>query len=242
MSTRPGFIAETFNSLKKDALGMAGLVIVVLAVFSGNVRAGDDFQYWSKYEISKTLGPEYEVFYSPEIRFRDDASDFFYHEHRVGLRFKQFDNLGVELHYLFGRTEPAKGPWKNENRAELDLTPKWKWGEYTLSVRGRAELRHIEGSTGDPLEWRFRFKPQIAWNGELFGHPVKPYIANDIFYDTEKDAWNQNRVYVGLGIPLGDWHGASTSLGVYYIFKSNRNSTGDWSSSSILGSKIALKF
>lgn len=219
-----------------------GLAIVILGVFTGDVRAEDDFQYWSKYELSKTLGPEYEIFYNPEIRFRDDASDFFYHEHRIGLRFKQLDNLGVGLHYLFGRTEPAKGPWENENRAELDLTPKWKCGKYNLSVRGRGELRHIEGSSGNPLEWRFRLKPQIAWNGELFGYPVKPYIADDFFYDAEKSAWNQNRVYFGVGIPMNDWYGASTSLGIYYIFKSNRDSTGDWSSSSVLGSKITLKF
>ena len=34
MSTRPGFIAETFNSLRKDPLGMAGLVIVVVILLA----------------------------------------------------------------------------------------------------------------------------------------------------------------------------------------------------------------
>ena len=77
------------------------LAIVVLVVYAGGVWAEDDFQYWSKYEISKAINSEHEIFYSPEIRFRDDASDFFYHEHRLGLRFKQLENLGIGLHYLF---------------------------------------------------------------------------------------------------------------------------------------------
>ena len=94
----------------------------------------------------------------------------------------------------------------------------------------------------DPLEWRFRLKPQIAWKTELMGHEVKPYVANDAFYDAEKDAWNQNRVYLGVGIPTGEWNRASTSVSVYYIFKSNRDSAGDWNSTSVLGTKLALKF
>ena len=34
MSTQPGFFAETFGSLRKDPLGMAGLVIVVVILLA----------------------------------------------------------------------------------------------------------------------------------------------------------------------------------------------------------------
>ncbi len=37
MSDRPGFLAETFARLKKDPLGMAGLVIVVVILLPGVV-------------------------------------------------------------------------------------------------------------------------------------------------------------------------------------------------------------
>jgi peptide/nickel transport system permease protein len=48
MSTRPGFIAETFSGLRKDPLGMTGLVIVVLvllaSLFASVLAPGDPLE------------------------------------------------------------------------------------------------------------------------------------------------------------------------------------------------------
>jgi hypothetical protein len=233
-----------FLSIKALISGFSSIAISIILLFgtAPNGFAEDDLEYWSEYKFSVPLASGDEVFYNPQFRIRDDISDFFYHEHRLGYSYKQWKNLGVGVHYLFGRTEPSKGPWKNENRAELDLTPKWSWGDYNFSVRGRAELRHIEGSSGDPLEWRFRLKPGISTEMEVLGHTIYPYITDDVFYDAEKGVWNQNRVYVGFSAPLGKICGKSLTGDVYYLFKSNRSTAGDWSSTSVIGTKLGVKF
>ena len=220
-----------------------GIILCGMILSQANFSlASDDVRYWSAYDLSTGLNQNVDIFYNPSFRIRDDISDFFYHEHRVGLRFKQFKNLGIGLHYLVGRTEPTQGPWSTENRGEMDLTPKWKWGDYHLSVRGRAALRHKEGSSGDPLEWRFRLKPKIATKMELFGHTIKPYLMSDVFYDAEKDAWNQNRLSIGTSIPMGEWYDTSVNMNLYYMLQSKRGTEGDWSSNSVFGTALGVKF
>ena len=229
--------------LRIERILIYGIIVCGIILSQGNFSlASDDVRYWSAYDLSTGLNQDVDIFYNPSFRIRDDISDFFYHEHRVGLRFKQFENLGMGLHYLVGRNEPTQGPWSTENRGEMALTPKWKWGDYHLSVRGRAELRHKEGSSGDPLEWRSRLNPTLATMMELFGQTIKPYLADDVFYDAETDAWNQNRLSVGTSIPMGEWDGASVNITVYYMLQSKRDAEGDWSSNSILGTKLGARF
>ncbi|MBI4367988.1 MAG: DUF2490 domain-containing protein [Candidatus Omnitrophica bacterium] len=202
--------------------------------------ARDDFQHWSKYEISKGLGSQFEIFYNPEFRLRDDASDFFYHEHRQGLKWKPSKFLNFSFNYLFARNQGKSGQPKWEHRGELDVTPNISLGRWNFSVRGRVELRQIQGSSGEE-EWRFRIKPGISYHAELFGYHFKPYVENDLFYELERDAWNQNRVYIGASFPLGEAKGIRPSIGFYYMLQSQRSVREDWNSNHIFGTKFSVK-
>ena len=202
--------------------------------------ARDDFQYWSRYEISKELGSQFEVFYNPEFRVRDDASDFFYHEHRQGLRFKPSKYLTLGFNYLFARNQPQRGQPLWEHSGELDVTPQISFGNFYFSARGRAELRQVQGSSGE-VEWRFRIQPTMAYQVKMFGYQFKPYISNDLFYDVERDAWNQNRFYLGASFPLGKFKDFRPSIDFYYLLQSLRSVRGDWNSNHIFGTKFSLR-
>lgn len=203
------------------------------------VFARDDFQSWNSIEISKRFGAQWEVFFLPEIRIRDDASDLFYHEYRQGVRWKPSKYLQVGLNYLFVRNESSGKPLE-EHAGELDVTPKATVGRFNLSVRGRLALRAIQGSSGEQ-EWQVRLMPKVACPTTLAGHPITPYVADDLFYDYTRDAWNQNRLFLGATIPLGRSRGLEVATDVYYMLQ-HQLGPRDWKSNHILGTRVSVRF
>ena len=201
--------------------------------------ADDDFQSWNTIEISKRLGKEWEIFCIPEVRIRDDASDVFYHEFRQGVRYKHFKHLQLGLNYLYARNS-SSGRVRDEHTGELDVTPKTTVGPWELSLRGRAAMRAVEGSS-EELEWQFRLMPKIAYPTKIGDHKITPYIADDWFYDGTRDAFNQNRLYAGTSIPLGQSMGADVGLDTYYMLQ-HQLGPRDWNSNHILGTKLSIRF
>ena len=89
-----------------------------------------------------------------------------------------------------------------------------------------------------------RFMPKIAYPTQFSGWKVTPYVADDLFYDYTRDAFNQNRFFLGISLPLkGPIPGAETSVDFYYM---NQNQLGakrhDWSSNQVLGARWGIRF
>ena len=206
------------------------------------VLAKDDFQYWNTLEITKRLNPQWEVFFRPEMRMEDGASHLFYHEYRQGVRWNFSPHLQVGLHYLFVRNESAtSGKTRDEQTGEIDVTPTWKWAAVDLSVRGRAELRTIQGSAGEQ-EYRIRLMPKAGYPMKLSGHKVTPYVAVDLFYDYTRKAWNQHRDFLGIVVPLRETKETSVTADFYYMHQNLLGARHDRSSNHILGTKLNVRF
>lgn len=215
----------------------------LLWALAPGVYAGDDFQTWHTVEIVKKLNPEWDIFFMPEARTRDDSSDLFYHEYREGIRYKPNKNLQLGLNYLFVRNQNTSGRVLEEHTGELDVTPKAKWGPLDLSLRWRLALRTIERSAGEQ-EFQMRFMPKVAYPTRFAGWKVTPYAASDLFYDYTRDAFNQVRLFLGVSLPLKSRvPGVETSVDFYYM---NQNQLGakrhDWSSNQVLGAKWGVRF
>ncbi len=218
------------------ALAACGLVGV------HGASAADDFQTWHTVELKKKLSAAWELFFMPEIRLQDDSSDLFYHEFRQGIRWKPSQRLLVGLNYLFARSTNTAGKHRDEHTGELDVTPKTAVGNWQLSMRWRLALRTIERSAGEQ-EFQMRFMPKAAYPMKVAGHPVTPYVADDLFYDYTRDAFNQNRLFVGISLPLGKDRKPAMSLDLYYMFQSQLGARRhDWSSNQVLGTKWVLEF
>ncbi len=202
--------------------------------------AGDDFQVWETLELKKRVGNAWELFFLPEVRIRDDASDLFYHEYRQGVRFKPSKHLTLGLNHLFVRNESSGKP-RDEQTGELDVTPRAVVGPLELSLRGRVALRTIQGSAAEQ-EFQIRLMPKIAYPTQWAGRKVSPYLANDSFYDYPTDAWNQQRTYLGVVIPLKEWKGVASSIDLYYMAQSQRSARKDWSTNHVLGTKLIVRF
>jgi hypothetical protein len=235
------WIVSKAKYISRGCLTVSAAGLIILMSMTAAAHAEDDFGYWSAYDISAPLTEKFRVYYAPQLRWREDWNDFYYHEHRWGLTQALNPNLKSDYSYLFTRMEPRTGPYFNENRGTVDLTPSYPWGDYVFSLRGRVELRQVEGSSAD-LEWRFRIKPGISTNVEALGRDLKLYADYEFFYEDKKSEWNQNRATGGVQIPLGDLRNAKVSFDVFYLFKTNRTVREDWTSEQILGTKLSLKF
>ncbi len=202
--------------------------------------ARDDFQAWYTIELKKSISPQWELFFLPEARTRDDASELFYHEYRQGLRYKPSKHLQLGFNYLFVRNE-STGKVREEHTGELDVTPKATVGSIDLSVRGRVALRTLQGSSQEQ-EWQFRVMPKVAYPTQVGSHKMIPYVAHDLFYDDTTDAWNQNRTYIGFNLPLGKSEGIDVGIDLYYMVQNLRSVRKDWTSNHIVGTKLTLQF
>ena len=207
----------------------------------GPAQAKDDLQYWNTLEMVKRLNSQWDLFFRPEMRMEDGATHLFYHEYRQGARFKPSKNLEIGFNYLFVRNENAGGKTLEEHTGEIDVTPKCTLGPFDLSLRSRVELRTIERSAGEQ-EYRIRLMPKIAYPTSIFHHKVTPYVADDLFYDYTRDAWNQNRAFLGVVVPFKESHGVRTSMDFYYMNQALLGKRHDWSANHILGTKLNVQF
>ena len=220
----------------------SGAFVAILVVgMVSPAWAGDDVQTWHSADLAKKLGSRWEFAWLPEIRIRRDASQLFRHEYRHSLRWKASPHLQIAVNYLFARDESSGKP-REEHTGELDVTPKASVGPWDLSVRGRAALRTIQRSAGEQ-EWQLRVMPKVGYRMTFAGRPITPYVADDLFYEYTRDAWNQNRLFLGAVVPLPAPHGVQLNVDAYYMLQSQLGSArGDWSSNHILGTKLVAKF
>ncbi|MBI3010888.1 MAG: hypothetical protein HYY58_00125 [Candidatus Omnitrophica bacterium] len=84
--------------------------------------------------------------------------------------------------------------------------------------------------------------PKLAYPTRFAGHKITPYAADDLFYDYTRDAWNQNRLFLGVAVPMGKALGAEVAVDVYYMLQSQLGKRHDWSSNHIVGTKLSMKF
>ena len=198
-----------------------------------------DFQVWSTFQITKQLGPEWEIFFLPEVRMRENASELFYNEFRQGVRRHQSKNLTLGLNYLYARNQSSGKPLQ-EHTGELDVTPKIDLGPFVFSLRGRLARRALEGKPKS--QWQIRFRPKLAYPIQVPGRTITSYIADDLYYDFTQDAWNQNRLFLGAIVPLGKSTEIKVNIELFYMLQSLRRARNIWSNNSILGTKLSVRF
>src|SRR3989338_4673532 len=197
----------------------ACLSVLLLLGVVPQAWAGDDVQSWVATELVKRVTKTVDLFFRPEIRIRDDIGELFYHEFRQGVRWAATPHLGIALNYVFAGDTPSKG----------------RWGPFDVSARGRVALRQIQGSAGEQ-EWQWRIMPKLAYPTKLAGRAITPYVADDLFYDYTRKAFNQNRFFLGVGIPLAAPRGTTLTADLYYMLQSKLGSVRhDWSENHVLG-------
>ncbi len=68
-------------------------------------------------------------------------------------------------------------------------------GDVLLSDRNREDFRFVNG------DFSFRYRNRVTLEREMHlfkGRTTTPYVSGELFYDTRHNAWNRNRVAVGV--------------------------------------------
>jgi Protein of unknown function (DUF2490) len=117
--------------------------------------------------------------------------------HREDIDEENEYNLVVAGGYEFIRTEQESGT-KREHRVFIQTTPKYMLpAGFLLQDRSRAEFRWTDGTYN--FRYRNKLIAQRAFKVNNFRYT--PYASGELFWDRNKQVWNQNHYAFGVQIP-----------------------------------------
>ena len=126
---------------------------------------------------------------------------------RTGIGLKVGENANVLLGYGFIRsenyTQPEEKSIVNEHRIFQQVITKQNIIKLRLQHRYRFEQRFVE----DDFRLRFRYFLGLAypiWKEETSSKELYFSMYNEIFLNTERDVFDRNRLYGGLGFRLNE--------------------------------------
>ncbi len=216
---------------------LATLVLAILAMpWAGPTSAQtvDDTGLWLAFFGQDDLGEPgsgWKWWYDGHLRFLDDADGFFQTIARPGIGRKLNDQTIAWMGYGWIYTTLPTAGEVEEHRIWPQLTWSASRDEWTIALRPRLELRFVD--TGDELGWRFR--QLVRLQHSLPNFPRLSFVAwDEIFFhlnDTDwgaNDGFDQNRVFVGLGVQKKEASRFRTEIGylnqsIYQPFSDNRS-------------------
>ena len=204
-----------------------------------------DWQYWNTENIGGKIidvRNDYldsiKAMIEAEFRWGDDVSELYYYHGDLGITlnklFASWFSLGLNYRQVY---ELKSGEWTEENRPHLNGTIKLKWEGWDISNRCRFEYRDTESYN----DWRFRNKLTAKFPWKWTSWQIRPYVADEIFYDFHADELNRNRLYAGIGI--GKLFLLETIKGdVFFLWQSTKKPNWGDQDYYIFGTKLKVNF
>ncbi|MBU2541658.1 MAG: DUF2490 domain-containing protein [Candidatus Omnitrophica bacterium] len=193
-----------------------------------------DFQYWNTESASWKINDDWKGQFEVEFRYGDDASNFYYQHSDLGFVYSgvvEWLDLGINYRQAF---EEKSSIWRYENIPHFNATVKWKLLDFSLSNRARLEYKNREEADN---YWRYRNKFTLKVPIKLTRLELEPYIADEIFYDFDKETLNRNRLYTGFNLKLF----TNLKTDIFYLWQSSEKND-EWDDYHVLGTKLKFSF
>lgn len=204
-------------------------VCVCMLFFIAFSLRGSDWESWNDYSLNIPVSSDVSLKVTSEYRIMENFNNYYANFIDIGFDWKVGENF-VFGYYTRKISSKSGDLWNGELRPHLNGTLSWELGGISLDNRSILEYRIKSSEPFFRLRDRLRLKfPEI---GLL---KIKPFIADEIFYDLEINEMNRNRIYAGFGFPLTE--GLSAYLS--YILQSDKTGSG-WAGTNILD--FSLKF
>jgi len=222
------------EKMKRVILAILGLTLAVSA--RANAYDDGDFQVWHSENQEKKINDKLKFTLEEEMRFGDDASEFYYQHYDGGLAYSVNKNFDIGLNYRqVYEKKVAHGKFKEENRPHMNATVKWEMFGFKLDDRSRLEYRHFDYQSDF---WRYRNKITAKFPWKLTRLAIQPYLSDEFCLSFLGRALSRNRAYCGFALGLTD----NLKGELFYMLQSDRARNGKWKATNVLGTKIKLAF
>jgi len=198
--------------------------------------AGDEeFRIWNYYDVDKKINDQWLFSLGEEIRFRDNATQFGYHDTHASIAYKVFPFLTLRPEYKNIRDKGSNNQWSWEYRPRIDAILKADWKGFVLKNRNRFAFR-IKEAKRNTFRYRNRISLDLPYKWTRF--ELQPYFSNEIFIETNKNGVIKDRFYAGFKMHFfKNVYGA-----LYYVRQFDKDSNAKWSEANILVTSLRLKF
>jgi hypothetical protein len=189
---------------RKYSRSCASVALPVLLFFVSSTALLAEGQGWFNNSLSLTIDENFYMMVKSQIRSHDISfQDPFVYILEGSLGYKLPKSFFIAANYR-RQTSRSKDHQVNENRYFLDVGWKTKLNKtFGFDWRVRTEIRQFEQQS-DVNHFRFRLYVRLTANIKIAGLNMKPFIAEEPFWDTKYDAFSQNRIYLGSIVPLGE--------------------------------------
>ncbi|NOU36556.1 MAG: DUF2490 domain-containing protein [Kiritimatiellaceae bacterium] len=181
-------------------------------------------QFWASANITDRVG----VKLVREDRFRDSDEDKYYYGYtELGFPVKLNDHWSVAPAIRAVRALRG-GEWRDDLMPQGNLMHKTALGPVTLKNRARLAKTYKEAADVDPVEYQHKTdlvltKGWGSWN-------VRPYAAEEVFYDFDEHDLTRFRTYGGLLVsPVKK---VSVDL---YVMREDTKAAGGWTDILVFG-------
>jgi len=242
-----------------STLAMAGLALVSVLPCAW----GGDTQLWLKFFAEGKLPNGFAANVEEELRFHDDASEFYDEESFCMLKCDVNDWLNIGLGHRVVQerknkpvftskqkddgsvsyTEVGDGDhyWQNEQRPTLDLTLKIKLASWRIDDRNRFEWRMKDDGGSDYLRYRNRLRVRSPW--KLTALALNPYAYGEGFVEDKpglsgSDMFNRYRLATGLSAQFAE----NIKGGLYAMLQSDRGKVSGWDRFGVIGVDMGVSF
>ncbi len=197
----------------------------------------EDFGIWNSYDVEKKLNAQWKMKIGEELRFRNH-NGLYYAETRLGVDYKPWKYLagGVEYQEIrASRTVKKQEKWFWDQVPRIYLTPQLPFKGFLLEDRNMLEFRIRQDA-----RFSLRYRNMVTLTAPWKWTPLQfqPYTANEIFFDTQRNGFIEDRLYAGFKVHV--WGPVFGSI--YYLRHSTKNAIAKWTSLNILGTSLKLSF
>ena len=209
-------------------------VFLFLTALKSYAYDNHDFQVWNIDTEELKISDDSKVALEQELRWGDNANQFFYQHYDIGYfhKLKDWLQLGGGYRHIL---ELKSGKWKVEYQPYLSGTIYWKFAGCAFDSRSRLEYKYYEYQQ-DAWSYRNKFTMKLPWKFTKF--EVQPYISEEIFVKFAGwSGFHQNRLSGGLSMKIFK----NLSGDIYYMLQSLK-SAGAWKENNVLGTKLKLSF
>ena len=128
-------------------LRVAAALFVTVAFLTPSVFAGDT-KYYGEYALKYKINDLVDIFFTPEMRFRNDMSTLYYYHVRGGATIHAHKYLDLAGAYRFLQTKNSKNQWNYDDTQyyEMIAIPKATIHGFELSDANKFEYRIIENA------------------------------------------------------------------------------------------------